>query len=553
MEVYSKIDENLRSQNKSTLYESVGYNDSLSLSTKVDKLNESFGIPKDDKYTSIFRMSDAAAMLLESKYGLNENSVLEENIYKETSKNKTNNMSNQEIQALYEHTDKNFKDLQQVIISLKKELELLKNSSVKESEDVNFKNIITALDKNFKTIEDEFSSLSETVNSTKKEAGLLKNYATKNFKTVQETYNKDWNILMQWGDGIVDEFNESYANTENKLDAVVKNLEYLTKYLQATINQVQYQNNILEHHIKFTDAIVEQNEYQNKMLEGLIKHHDVTVGLVNDMNEHKEELVNDINRFFEAQIKFNDYIVPHIEAGIKMNDYNIEVSEKLANYVDDVLRESIENTGGSVELIAERLNAKIGLAPIKEHLIKESLNSGDLSQTVSALLESANKKKATNREQIYETLYPFTSILSEAGKNSFSRLNETTKEKVVKIIQEKNLNSESDILRVIEAHNAIDGTRKPTWLEKAPEKYARMWENLSVNERASIRNRANLYDFKNQMQVNSFWESLNLKDSVISKLDKNSTLLKENEKVNKIDLIQKRNIDLLEEALAKIK
>jgi hypothetical protein len=138
---------------------------------------------------------------------------------------------------------------------------------------------------------------------------------------------------------------------------------------------------------------------------------------------------------------------------------------------------------------------------------KPAVDYTNLSESINALLASANNQKAANK--LYETQYKFFKFLDEDKRNEFMSLDEAKKEKVANALKDGVYFSGADVTKKWDAAlvEQKEEDLAPMFIKLMPDNVKQLWEGLSVEEKERTFAASKLRKLDTPYQIKSFWNS----------------------------------------------
>jgi len=155
-----------------------------------------------------------------------------------------------------------------------------------------------------------------------------------------------------------------------------------------------------------------------------------------------------------------------------------------------------------------------------EGSLKESLNrtqilksrSSKLNEKLGKIMESIEQEKRV--DESVKADFPFSALLSESDRKTFSSLSLSDKKKVAEVIK-KNPTTDAGVIKALwenalatEAKRAAE--KEPLWLKAAPKEYRDIFESATDVQKAAIQARAEFYNLTTQYQIENFWQTSGL-------------------------------------------
>lgn len=371
-------------------------------------------------------------------------------------------------------------------------------------------------------------------------------------------------------------------NTEEikqKVDDLVERLNQLTSKVENNHKYTQYVAEMLDESITWSEN--EIGGYVNKLIEytqtelaphidGLIEHNNHLAEKLNTTISYVNE---EIAPVLDESINHSDYLAEQISNNRLYSEYLAENAVDSDNFDSLVEYTEMVYEGVSSGKFSQKLNEEADEED-KEDKLEGKTNentsilenkSNDIEKRYSSINEKIDaalaqiKKEKT--EKISESVrHPFTKLLNESNRATFSNLNKADKEKVSNALKESGtLGSEAlneKFTSLVEGN--FDENSDPEWLSKAPTKYKEIYEKLDESGKAKIAAQAEWYKGKlnSDYQIKNFWATRGLDENVELKNLKEETdthLIKESEeKIKKMGYSSDR-IEAIRKGLKRFK
>lgn len=327
------------------------------------------------------------------------------------------------------------------------------------------------------------------------------------------------------------------------LDKNIQYAEYLAENLDKDIEYTKYLAENLDKNISFADYLAENLEknisYSEYLAENLDKNISYSEYLAENLDKnisYSEYLAENLDRNIsyseylaenlDRNISYSEYLAENLDRNISYAEYlaenldnNISYSEYLAENLDkgigysEYLAEKIERNIAYSEYIAESVNASNETSISESNTsteapkTKKTVDYGNLSDSINALLESANNQKAANK--LYETEYKFFKFLGDEKREEFMSLDEAKKEKVADALADGVYFSEADITRKWDAAlvEQEEQEQAPLFMQLMPDNVKELWESLSVQDKESVIAASKLRKLETPYQIKNFWRS----------------------------------------------
>jgi len=177
---------------------------------------------------------------------------------------------------------------------------------------------------------------------------------------------------------------------------------------------------------------------------------------------------------FEAMIKWSEEVTETVTALEKWSDHSTDTVSAMEKWTDHVT-ESVTTIEKWSEHVTESVTLLEESAVNKSDINAEKINENKISDfkasiynKLESILENAKEQKATDKTPLNES------------KSDLEKKNES-----------------------------------PLWLQMIPTKYKETWEGLEESEKVRISKRADLFDFKTESVIKSFWNNELTKENVI--------------------------------------
>ena len=307
----------------------------------------------------------------------------------------------------------------------------------------------------------------------------------------------------------VDNNTKSYKGLSEKVNNSIKYSEYVADNVDKNIRYSEYLAEKLDKNISYSEYLAENIDRNISYSEYLAEHLDK--GLA-----YSEYLGENLDR----NISYSEYLAEQLDKGLAYSDYLGENLDKSVHY-SEYIAEKLANNISYSEYIAESLNSSKGTKEVKEAVIKavsENTNTsgfaGDyssISSKIDNLLETVNKQKT---DQIAEEKnYPFLKLMGKENQGKFLALHEGQKQKVTKVLNEKNYSSEKEVIDIM--GKALDEQNQSgeKFIDMMPEKYKSSWENMNESQKASIMAQSKFYKLDTPYQIQNFWSTRGISTS----------------------------------------
>lgn len=374
----------------------------------------------------------------------------------------------------------------------------------------------------------------------------LKGYIEKNNTEIEKELNTMENtneatpVMESQGNFIsVEDFNEYSKIVKEKVEALESEITKLNesssntdliKYSEAIAKRVNQIGGYVENLAENVDNLISHNDY---IIENLTKVKDYAeyVGLKTDQNiEYSKHISESVNKRFEYQ----DYVNEQTDKVIDYSNYVMEGVDAVANYAE-YLKENIENVGKYQDYITktinegliekevketETVNENVEVSETKKLVVETATFKNDLSDKISALVESAKKQKVEETS----TNTHFLHFLNESQRGEFKSFDDETKAKVIRTFENNNWFGSADATRLWESV-FVEPVKTIDWLENMPEKYKSSWNSLNESQKASVKAQASVRNLDTQYKIDHFWSTRDLRASNPSEqIDETKTL-----------------------------
>ena len=306
-------------------------------------------------------------------------------------------------------------------------------------------------------------------------------------------------------------------------------VNYLAEQLEGVINYADYISNKLNESIKYTEHVAETSnnsiEYTNYVGEKLnqsINHQDYMTEKLNQSINYAEYIKENLNN----SLKYQNYLAEELDKGLQYTEYvangsnkGIEYAEHLAENINlnreyqQYVAEKLSQTIGYTEYLAESLNDG-GTATQKRNVlgsvskINESTTVDSLVSKIDKVITEVNDKSA---KAVLEGKYPFLKVITEAKRKAFYALDSETKHSIDETINASVWFSEADVVNIMEAVITHKNAKVPVYIKFMPAEYKQAFESMTVNEKAKVAAKSDLYNIKTPYQAKYFWDDLDLR------------------------------------------
>jgi hypothetical protein len=351
---------------------------------------------------------------------------------------------------------------------------------------------------------------------------------------------------IKYGDYLAENLEGSISYNKylaENLDKAISYAKYLAEHVDGNISYSEYIAENVEKNIAYSKYLAENLDknitYSEYLAENLDKNISYSEYLAENLDKnisYSEYLAENLDK----NIEYSDYLAENLDKNISYSDYLAENIDRGINYADylgeklngninysEYLAEKVKSNIEYSEYLAESVNGNKGNSTISKE-INESLNEGkrtsgfsgdygSLSSQIDSLIESVNNKKI--EENINEKNYPFLNLVDDKVKNGFLSLNEAEKQKVVEALNEQSYTSGTDVTQIMGSaltEQAKSGTK---FLDMIPEDLVGAWESLNESQKNAIVAQSYSYRLDTPYQINNFWRTRGLSDSVKPNLE----------------------------------
>ena len=429
---------------------------------------------------------------------------------------------------------------QTVSESLKSEFQMITESysHLKEVSFISAKNLVDVSESlnfadNFKVYKinnsnKELGSIFQSTPKTQKNSTTMADFVTR------EQMDQYSEVLKNQFSGIKKELSAHKVVLESA-DSGTRELKlagfvnYLAEQLEGVINYADYISNKLNESIKYTEHVAETSnnsiEYTNYVGEKLnqsINHQDYMTEKLNQSINYAEYIKENLNN----SLKYQNYLAEELDKGLQYTEYvangsnkGIEYAEHLAENINlnreyqQYVAEKLSQTIGYTEYLAESLNDG-GTATQKRNVlgsvskINESTTVDSLVSKIDKVITEVNDKSA---KAVLEGKYPFLKVITEAKRKAFYALDSETKHSIVETINASVWFSEADVVNIMEAVITHTNAKVPVYIKFMPAEYKQAFESMTVNEKAKVAAKSDLYNIKTPYQAKYFWDDLDLR------------------------------------------
>ena len=345
-----------------------------------------------------------------------------------------------------------------------------------------------------------------TMENTKEAIPVMESQG--NFISVED-FNEYSKIVKEKVEGLeteISKLNESSANAD------------LIKYSESIAKRVNQIGGYVENLSENVDNLISHNDYIIENL-GKVKDYAEYVGLKTDQNiEYSKHISENVNNRFEYQ----DYVNEQTDKVIDYSNYVMEGVDAVANY-SEYLKENIENVGKYQDYMTktinegltkkeveetETVNENVEVTETEELVVETTTFKNDLSDKISALVESAKKQKVEETS----TNTHFLHFLNESQRGEFKSFDDETKAKVIRTFENNNWFGSSDATGLWESVFA-EPVKTIDWLENMPSKFKSSWDSLNESSKAAVKAQASVRNLDTQYKIDHFWSTRDLRAS----------------------------------------
>lgn len=357
-----------------------------------------------------------------------------------------------------------------------------------------------------------------TMENTKEATPVMESQG--NFISVED-FNEYSKIVKEKVEGLeaeITKLNESSASTD------------LIKYSESIAKRVNQIGGYVENLSENVDNLISHNDYIIENL-GKVKDYAEYVGLKTDQNiEYSKHISENVNNRFQYQ----DYVNEQTDKVIDYSNYVMEGVDAVANYAE-YLKENIENVGKYQDYMTktinegvtknevketETINETVEVSKTEELVVETTTFKNELSDKISALVESAQKQKVEETS----TNTHFLHFLNESQRGEFKSFDDETKAKVIRTFENNNWFGSSDATGLWESV-FVEPVKSIDWLENMPEKFKSSWDSLNESQQANVKAQASVRNLDTQYKIDHFWSTRDLRASNPSEqIDETKTL-----------------------------
>lgn len=357
-----------------------------------------------------------------------------------------------------------------------------------------------------------------TMENTKEATPVMESQG--NFISVED-FNEYSKIVKEKVEGLeteISKLNESSASTD------------LIKYSESIAKRVNQIGGYVENLSENVDNLISHNDYIIENL-GKVKDYAEYVGLKTDQNiEYSKHISENVNNRFQYQ----DYVNEQTDKVIDYSNYVMEGVDAVANYAE-YLKENIENVGKYQDYMTktinegvtknevketETINETVEVSKTEELVVETTTFKNELSDKISALVESAQKQKVEETS----TNTHFLHFLNESQRGEFKSFDDETKAKVIRTFENNNWFGSSDATGLWESV-FVEPVKSIDWLENMPGKFKSSWDSLNESQKANVKAQASVRNLDTQYKIDHFWSTRDLRASNPSEqIDETKTL-----------------------------
>ena len=357
-----------------------------------------------------------------------------------------------------------------------------------------------------------------TMENTKEATPVMESQG--NFISVED-FNEYSKIVKEKVEGLeteISKLNESSASTD------------LIKYSESIAKRVNQIGGYVENLSENVDNLISHNDYIIENL-GKVKDYAEYVGLKADQNiEYSKHISENVNNRFQYQ----DYVNEQTDKVIDYSNYVMEGVDAVANYAE-YLKENIENVGKYQDYMTktinegvtknevketETINETVEVSKTEELVVETTTFKNELSDKISALVESAQKQKVEETS----TNTHFLHFLNESQRGEFKSFDDETKAKVIRTFENNNWFGSSDATGLWESV-FVEPVKSIDWLENMPGKFKSSWDSLNESQKANVKAQASVRNLDTQYKIDHFWSTRDLRASNPSEqIDETKTL-----------------------------
>jgi hypothetical protein len=321
--------------------------------------------------------------------------------------------------------------------------------------------------------------------------------------------------MVEYSNYLSSMLNKGIGYTEHvaeKVNNVIDYSDYLGENLQKSIQYSDYIGEKLNQSINYSEYVAEAVDkniaYSNYLAENLDK------GL-----QYSDYLAENIDK----GIQYAEYVAEKAESGIKYSNYlgeNLDAAIKYSEYLGENLQKGIAYS----EYIAESMNDRLTpssnlktrklLADVKrlnesaDFEVSETSGVDELTNAVSGII---NHIKSNSANAVLESKYPFLKLLTEANRQRFYSLDQSTKTAIVETMKGSIFFNEGDVINIMEAVMNKEVENTPGYIKFMPETYKGIFESMTDGERNWVAAQAINKVISTPYQAKAFWDSRDLR------------------------------------------
>lgn len=460
-------------------------------SARLHKINESLGITNenlgifeiDEKFVNDTKDQEIKQFLLENCFGDSCGCDLETN----------------ENENKYIDKDININYMDNKV----------KENEINES-NASLKNELVTMQNEIKSLKNALSSISESVKSDKTGESVKLNKLT-----------EEINNLVKHSDYVVEGFNSQ----EEQVKALTN---YVDSYMRTKLNQaIGYTEYVAKRIRKEQKNVLEENKQLKEELGNLVKYSNYLAEKLDKSIDHTNYVAENVSK----NIAYSEYIATKLDESIQFSDYHSGLLEKMinfSNYLATNLDKSIDHTNYIGNLVEKNINYAeyIGKTlddsiAYTEYVAEHSLPKIPGTEKVENLKE--NKQIEKESQTLNERLSKFNSmvdeqkaidirkaklgdlsLLSESNLERYNSLSLADKRKVVGALDSVSCKTENEVLSIMESV-LNPNSKKNMLIQHMPDKWKKVWENMSEADRMLFEAKAKYYDLSSPYKVKNFW------------------------------------------------
>ncbi len=365
---------------------------------------------------------------------------------------------------------------------------------------------------------------------------------------------------ISYSEYVAEKVDKNISYVEYVAEAVDKNIaysEYVAEQLDKNIAYSEYIAESLDKNIAYSEYVAEQvdssiaySEYLSEHVEGNIAYSEYIAENLDDNIAYSDYIAESVDK----SIAYQALIVEKLNTkGRKLNE-NFDENDSFPTPTEIGFDENEEDFGdedefpsedetpqGHVEFDEEEHSGSNENEEDFDHENEEDFDheheneedheheneedhsdvvtfegnsDTELSQSIDKLIEGVKKRKAAETSDLH-----FLSFLNKSQVDSFYSLTNEERETVKLYISEKSFFTSKDVLSLIsEALSAKNETLEERVIRMMPENTKAIWNNLNESSRKSILSQARFFPeevLQNESQIEHFWNTRNLHDSMI--------------------------------------